>query len=258
VADRPQIGSSEEQGQQDCPGRDALIFRDWWCARHLSPSGYARPWTKRKHKNNYSIFPGSERARTQRVCGTRSPRPIKVEIVIDYGLTDIVGQGIDAGVRSGEQVARDMIAVRIGPDMRMAVLGACCPYRKLDSRVNIVQEHVCVEEHFLETRVRDGRQIQRRVWHQRGPPTMAISTVPTSSLVGDSRDLSQYVRAGRPFERPRTAVHCIVPKNVTPMFIGNWSVPGGSPKPSCQWPGVLRRDSLGSVPPALGDLHVAV
>jgi DNA-binding transcriptional LysR family regulator len=49
---------------------------------------------------------------------------IKVEIMIDYGLTDIVAQQLDAGVRSGEQVAKDMIAVRIGPDMRMAVVGA--------------------------------------------------------------------------------------------------------------------------------------
>src|SRR5215213_7362966 len=49
---------------------------------------------------------------------------VKVEIVIDYGLTDIVTQRLDAGVRSGEQVAKDMIAVRIGPDMRMAVVGA--------------------------------------------------------------------------------------------------------------------------------------
>src|SRR5437870_7663803 len=49
---------------------------------------------------------------------------IKVEIIIDYGLTDIVAERFDAGVRSGEQVAKDMIAVRIGPDMRMAVVGA--------------------------------------------------------------------------------------------------------------------------------------
>jgi DNA-binding transcriptional LysR family regulator len=48
---------------------------------------------------------------------------IKVEITIDYGLTDIVTQRYDAGVRNGEQVAKDMIAVRIGPDMRMAVVG---------------------------------------------------------------------------------------------------------------------------------------
>jgi len=49
---------------------------------------------------------------------------ISVEIIIDYGLTDIVAERFDAGIRSGEMVARDMIAVRIGPDMRMAVVGA--------------------------------------------------------------------------------------------------------------------------------------
>jgi DNA-binding transcriptional LysR family regulator len=49
---------------------------------------------------------------------------IKVEIFIDYGLTDIVAERYDAGVRWGEQVAKDMIAVRISPDMRMAVVGA--------------------------------------------------------------------------------------------------------------------------------------
>src|SRR6266704_3876147 len=49
---------------------------------------------------------------------------IKIEIVIDYGLTDIVAQRLDAGVRSGEQVASGMIAVRIAPDMRMAVVGS--------------------------------------------------------------------------------------------------------------------------------------
>lgn len=48
---------------------------------------------------------------------------IKVEIDIDYGLTDIVADRYDAGVRFGEQVAKDMIAVRIGPDLRMAVVG---------------------------------------------------------------------------------------------------------------------------------------
>lgn len=55
---------------------------------------------------------------------------ISVEIVIDYALTDIVGRQIDAGVRSGEQVAKDMIAVRIGPDMRMAVVGNPSYFKK--------------------------------------------------------------------------------------------------------------------------------
>jgi DNA-binding transcriptional LysR family regulator len=54
---------------------------------------------------------------------------IKVEIVVDYGLTDIVAQRFDAGVRIGEQVAKDMIAVPIGPDMRMAVVGTPSYFR---------------------------------------------------------------------------------------------------------------------------------
>jgi DNA-binding transcriptional LysR family regulator len=54
---------------------------------------------------------------------------IKVEIVIDYGLTDIVAERYDAGIRSGEQVAKDMIAVRIGADMRMAVVGGTSYFR---------------------------------------------------------------------------------------------------------------------------------
>lgn len=49
---------------------------------------------------------------------------INVEIIVDHGLTDIVAEGFDAGVRLGEQVAKDMIAVRIGPDMRMALVGS--------------------------------------------------------------------------------------------------------------------------------------
>ncbi|MEZ0167623.1 LysR family transcriptional regulator [Microvirga sp. TS319] len=49
---------------------------------------------------------------------------IKVELDIDNGLTDIVAERYDAGVRLGEHLAQDMIAVRIGPELRMAVVGA--------------------------------------------------------------------------------------------------------------------------------------
>lgn len=49
---------------------------------------------------------------------------IKVEVNLQNALTDIVAERYDAGVRLGEQVARDMIAVRIGPDWRMAVVAA--------------------------------------------------------------------------------------------------------------------------------------
>src|SRR6202035_857595 len=55
---------------------------------------------------------------------TRYP-DIKVELSIEPALTDIVTEGYDAGVRLGEQIARDMIALRIGPDLRRVVVG--CP-----------------------------------------------------------------------------------------------------------------------------------
>jgi DNA-binding transcriptional LysR family regulator len=55
---------------------------------------------------------------------------IKIEVIIDYGLRDIVAERYDAGVREGEQVAKDMIAVPIGPESRMAVVGAPSYFRK--------------------------------------------------------------------------------------------------------------------------------
>jgi len=49
---------------------------------------------------------------------------IKVEVTVDYGLSNIVEDRYDVGVRFGDQVAKDMIAVRISPDIRMAIVGA--------------------------------------------------------------------------------------------------------------------------------------
>jgi DNA-binding transcriptional LysR family regulator len=71
---------------------------------------------------------------------------IRVEIVIDYGLVDIVTERYDAGVRLGEQVAKDMIAVRIGPDMRMAVVGASSYFarRKQPRTPQDLTAHDCI------------------------------------------------------------------------------------------------------------------
>jgi DNA-binding transcriptional LysR family regulator len=71
---------------------------------------------------------------------------IKVEIVIDYGLTDIVAERYDAGIRAGEMVAKDMIAVRIGPDMRSAVVGAPSYFaeRPKPKRPQDLTTHTCI------------------------------------------------------------------------------------------------------------------
>src|SRR5438270_7714083 len=71
---------------------------------------------------------------------------INVEVTIDYGLTDIVAQRFDAGVRSGGQVAKDMIAARIGPDMRMAVVGTPSYFakRSLPKKPQDLTDHNCI------------------------------------------------------------------------------------------------------------------
>ncbi|WP_431271759.1 LysR family transcriptional regulator [Dankookia sp. P2] len=71
---------------------------------------------------------------------------IKVEVDVDNTLTDLVAGRYDAGIRFGEQVAKDMIAVRIGPDMRMAVVGAPAYFARR-SRPKVPQDltgHACI------------------------------------------------------------------------------------------------------------------
>jgi DNA-binding transcriptional LysR family regulator len=71
---------------------------------------------------------------------------IKVELNFDQGLTDIVTERFDAGVRLGEQVAKDMIAARIGPDLRMAVVGAPSYFarRPKPRTPQDLAEHTCI------------------------------------------------------------------------------------------------------------------
>jgi len=71
---------------------------------------------------------------------------IKVEVVVDAGLTDIVAERFDAGIRFGEQVAKDMIAVRIAPDMRMAVVGSPDYFKThpLPKKPQDLTEHCCI------------------------------------------------------------------------------------------------------------------
>ncbi|CDZ42661.1 LysR family transcriptional regulator [Neorhizobium galegae] len=49
---------------------------------------------------------------------------IQVELIVDNGFTNIVERQFDAGVRLGEAIARDMVAVRIGPDVSYSVVGS--------------------------------------------------------------------------------------------------------------------------------------
>ncbi|MFJ5852682.1 LysR family transcriptional regulator [Enterobacter cancerogenus] len=97
---------------------------------------------------------------------------IHVEVTVDNGLTDIVDGRFDAGVRLGEQVAKDMIAVRIAPDMRMAVVGSADYFERYGTpdTPEQLQHHRCINMR-LPTRgglyawefERDGRELRVRV-----------------------------------------------------------------------------------------------
>ncbi len=71
---------------------------------------------------------------------------VKIEISIDDRLVDIVAERFDAGVRDAELVAKDMIAVRIGPDLRMAVVGAPAYFAKhpLPKKPQELTAHDCI------------------------------------------------------------------------------------------------------------------
>ncbi|NWA28617.1 LysR family transcriptional regulator [Pseudomonas gingeri] len=71
---------------------------------------------------------------------------IKLEVSIDYGLTDIVSERFDAGVRGGEQIDKDMVATRIAPDMRMIVVGAPAYFatRKKPKTPQELTSHTCI------------------------------------------------------------------------------------------------------------------
>ncbi|CAM7810682.1 MULTISPECIES: LysR family transcriptional regulator [Enterobacter] len=97
---------------------------------------------------------------------------INVEVTVDDGLTDIVDGRFDAGVRLGEQVAKDMIAVRIAPDMRMAVVGSADYLHRfgVPETPEQLDQHRCINMR-LPTRgglyawefERDGRELRVRV-----------------------------------------------------------------------------------------------
>ncbi|MHA0518008.1 LysR family transcriptional regulator [Citrobacter portucalensis] len=71
---------------------------------------------------------------------------VNVEMTIDNSLTDIVTGRYDAGIRLGEQVAKDMVAVRIGPDWRMVVVGSPAYFARhgKPQTPHDLQNHSCI------------------------------------------------------------------------------------------------------------------
>jgi DNA-binding transcriptional LysR family regulator len=102
------------------------------------PAGTVRITTA-EHAANYVIWPKLD-------SFLPNYPDVKVEITVDYGLVDIVAGRYDLGVRLGDQVAKDMVAVRISTDLRMAVVGAPSYFTTRSVPLNPAElgEHDCI------------------------------------------------------------------------------------------------------------------
>jgi DNA-binding transcriptional LysR family regulator len=135
---------------------------------------------------------------------------IKVEIITDYGLSDIVADRYDIGIRHGDQVAKDMIAVRIAADMKMSIVGSPA---YLDNKPQPKTPHDLVEHNCINLRLptlggfyawelkRGSREVQVRVEGQlsfNGSYHMLDAALAGYGLAYLPSDLVQpHVAAGR-------------------------------------------------------------
>ncbi|MFL6674932.1 MAG: LysR family transcriptional regulator [Massilia sp.] len=135
---------------------------------------------------------------------------LTVEVLINYAFIDIVAERFDAGVRLGDQVAKDMIAVRIGPDMRMAVVGspAYLAGKALPQSPRDLTAHSCINLR-LPTHgglydwefAKDGEHLQAQVLGQavfNTTPQVMTAVLEGYGLAYVPEDLAQpHIEAGR-------------------------------------------------------------
>lgn len=106
------------------------------------PAGTIRITTS-KHAARTILWPVVERL-------TAENPDIVVELSVDSGLTDIVADRFDAGVRLGERLEKDMIAARIGPQLRMAAVGSPAYFAKHGTPItpDDLARHSCINLRF--------------------------------------------------------------------------------------------------------------
>ncbi|XAH22029.1 LysR family transcriptional regulator [Xylophilus sp. GW821-FHT01B05] len=134
---------------------------------------------------------------------------IKAEVKIDYGLSDIVKDRFDIGVRWGDQVAKDMIAVRIAPDVRSVIIAAPSYLQDRDApqTPQDLMNHNCVTLRLASGGLyawelsKDGRELQVRVEGQstfNGVYPMLNAALDGGGLAFVPEDLARpHIEAGR-------------------------------------------------------------
>lgn len=149
---------------------------------------------------------------------------IKVELISEYESIDIVDQGFDAGVQSGHELSPDMISLRIGPDVRMAVVGAksyfvgCSPPKTPRDLL----DHRCIN---LRT---TGKSNVREWEFAKGKKTLS-ARVEGSLVFNNSHNILEAARAGFGLAYlPQDLVRHLVTKGHLESVLESWcpTIPG--------------------------------
>jgi DNA-binding transcriptional LysR family regulator len=128
------------------------------------PAGTIRITTS-KHAARTILWPVVQRL-------TAENPDIEVELSVDGGLTDIVAERFDAGVRLGERLEKDMVAVRIGPKLRMAAIGSPAYFAEYGTpdMPGDLAHHRCINMRFVSSGSlyvwefeKDGRELKVKV-----------------------------------------------------------------------------------------------
>lgn len=135
---------------------------------------------------------------------------IRVELINDYGLSNIVERRYDIGIRLGDQVEKDMVAARIGPDLTMAIVGSPAYLALHPAPVtpqnlthhNCINLHLPTREALMPWELRKGtRELQVRVDGQlvfNSTYQMLDAALDGFGLAYVPKDLAQaHVDAGR-------------------------------------------------------------
>ena len=164
---------------------------------------------------------------------------LRLEMVIDDGLTDVVAKGFDAGIRNGKRLAKDAVAVRLTPPYRIAVIGSPAYFAKHAPPItpHELYAHRCLNYRWATTG-------QLASWRFTGPEGVVKVDVEASLVINDTGLLRDAVLAGVGLAcLPEAAVEAHIARGALIRVLEGWCKP---------FPGFyLYHPSRHRIPPAL-------
>jgi DNA-binding transcriptional LysR family regulator len=146
---------------------------------------------------------------------------VRLEMVIDDGLTDVVAKGFDAGIRIGKRLAQDMIAVRLTPAYRIAVVGSPAYFAAhgVPDAPHDLTRHRCINYRWAAT-----GQLYR--WHFTGPEGVLEVDIDGPLIVNDTDFVREAAIAGLGLAcLPEAAVEPHIARGALVRVLQSWCPP---------------------------------